>query len=96
LSILQFASLTPPAIIDYQNSQGVIFVVDSNDVDRVNEVAETLHDVLRYEDLRDASVLILANKQDLPQAINPAALIDRLRLNQVKQPWYIQARRKGA
>jgi len=76
---------------DYQNTQGVIFVVDSNDTDRVNEVAETLHDMLGYEDLHDASVLILANKQDLPNAMSAALLIDRLRLQQVRQQWYIQA-----
>jgi len=76
---------------DYQNTQGVIFVVDSNDTDRINEVAETLHNVLNYDDLRDGAVLILANKQDLPNAMNTQQLVDRLRLSQIRQQWYIQA-----
>ncbi|KAH7105383.1 ADP-ribosylation factor [Auriculariales sp. MPI-PUGE-AT-0066] len=75
----------------YQNTQGVIFVVDSNDVDRIDEVAETLQDILQYDDLKDASVLILANKQDLPQAMSASTLVDKLRLRQVRQQWYIQA-----
>ena len=77
---------------DYQNTQGVIFVVDSNDTDRIQEVADTLHDVLRYDDLTDSSVLILANKQDLPHALSASALVDKLRLHQVRQQWYIQVR----
>jgi len=76
---------------DYQNTQGVIFVVDSNDTERINEVAETLHNVLNYDDLRDGAVLILANKQDLPNAMNTQQLVDRLRLSQIRQQWYIQA-----
>ncbi|KAH7100437.1 ADP-ribosylation factor 3 [Auriculariales sp. MPI-PUGE-AT-0066] len=76
----------------YQNSQGVIFVVDSNDTDRIQEVADTLHDVLQYDDLRDAAVLILANKMDLPHVIPPAVLIEKLRLHQVRQKWFMQVR----
>jgi ADP-ribosylation factor 1/2 len=66
-------------------------VVDSNDVDRISEVAETLQETLQYDDLKNASVLILANKQDLPQAASASQLVDRLRLHNVQQDWYIQA-----
>lgn len=53
----------------YQNTQALIFVLDSNDRDRIKEAAEELLRPLREDELTDVSVLILANKQDLPNAM---------------------------
>jgi len=50
----------------FQNTQGIIFVVDSNDRDRVVEAREELQRMLNEDELRDALLLIFANKQDLP------------------------------
>lgn len=50
----------------FQNTQGIIFVVDSNDRDRVNEAREELQRMLNEDELRDALLLVFANKQDLP------------------------------
>lgn len=47
----------------YQNTQGIIYVVDSNDRERVDEAALELSKLLREDELRDAVVLVLANKQ---------------------------------
>lgn len=47
----------------FQNTQGLIFVVDSNDRERVNEAREELMRMLNEDELRDAVVLIFANKQ---------------------------------
>merc|ERR1712230_156152 len=46
----------------YQNTQGVIFVVDSNDRDRIEDAREELHKILQEDEMRDAVLLILANK----------------------------------
>ena len=56
----------------YQNSQGVIFVVDSADKERIGEARKELADMLDNEELAEASVLILANKQ-VP-SLSPKAL----------------------
>ena len=48
----------------YQNTQGLIFVVDSNDKDRVGEAHDELHRMLSEDELREAIVLVFANKQD--------------------------------
>merc|ERR1712227_1085939 len=53
----------------YQNTQGLIFVVDSNDRERVNEAKEELLRMLNEDELRDAVLLVFANKQDLPNAM---------------------------
>ena len=54
----------------FQNTQGIIFVVDSNDRDRVVEAREELQRMLNEDELRDALLLVFANKQDLPVSSN--------------------------
>ncbi|KAK2718627.1 ADP-ribosylation factor 4 [Artemia franciscana] len=76
----------------FQNTQGLIFVVDSNDRERIGEAQDELQKMLSEDELRDAVVLVFANKQDLPNAMSPAELTDRLGLNQLRnRKWYIQA-----
>ena len=50
----------------FQNTQGIIFVVDSNDRDRVGEARDELHRMLNEDELRDALLLVFANKRALP------------------------------
>ncbi|CAL8131579.1 unnamed protein product [Orchesella dallaii] len=75
----------------YKNARGVIFVIDSHDVERLGEVRHELKTLLTEEELRDAVFLIYANKQDLPNALKPAELIDRLDINDYlrNRRWYI-------
>ena len=76
----------------YQNTQGVIFVVDSNDRDRVGEARDELHRMLNEDELREAMLLVFANKQDLPNAMNAAEITDKLGLHSLRQRnWYIQS-----
>ena len=42
---------------------GLIFVVDSNDRERVGEAREELMRMLAEDELRDAVLLVFANKQ---------------------------------
>jgi len=76
----------------FQNTQGLIFVVDSNDRERVVEAERELHNMLNEDELRDAVVLVFANKQDLPNAMSAAELTEKLRLTSLhNRSWYIQA-----
>ena len=80
------------ALADYQNTQGVIFVVDSNDRDRVGEARDELHRMLNEDELRESILLVFANKQDLPNAMSAAEMTDKLGLNGLRhRQWYIQA-----
>jgi len=82
----------------YQNTQGVIFVVDSNDADRLDETKgcensakEELQRMLQEDELRDAVLLVFANKQDLPNAKSVQAITEALNLNQYKnRTWHVQ------
>merc|ERR1711939_928636 len=53
----------------YANTQGLIFVVDSNDRDRIEDAREELTKMLGEDEMRDAVLLVLANKQDLPNSM---------------------------
>ena len=76
----------------YSDTQGVIFVVDSNDRDRLSQAKDELHGLLDQFELRDAVVLVYANKQDLPNAAPAAQLAEALQLSSLRgRKWYIQA-----
>ena len=76
----------------YQNTQGLIFVVDSNDRDRVDNARDELHRMLNEDELRESILLVFANKQDLPNAMSAAEMTDKLGLNGLRhRQWYIQA-----
>ncbi|VDN52833.1 unnamed protein product [Dracunculus medinensis] len=76
----------------FQNTQGLIFVVDSNDRERIEESCRELHKMLEEDELRDAILLIFANKQDLPNAMTAAELTEKLALHNLRsRQWYIQA-----
>merc|ERR1712115_464867 len=75
----------------YQNTQGLIFVVDSSDRERIQESHDELHKMLNEDELRDAIVLVFANKQDLPNALSVTELTEKLGLNQLRRKWYVQA-----
>ena len=50
----------------YTGTQGLIFVVDCADRDRVDEARQELHRIINDREMKDAIILIFANKQDLP------------------------------
>jgi len=76
----------------YQNTQGLIFVIDSNDRDRIIEARDELTKMLNEDEMRDAILLVFANKQDLPNAMNAAEITDKLQLNSLRnRQWYIQS-----
>merc|ERR1719376_1513965 len=68
----------------FTNTQGLIFVVDSNDSERVEEAKNELSRMLSEEELKDTKILIFANKQDLPNALSCAELTEKLGLNELR------------
>jgi len=82
----------------YQNTQGIVFVVDSNDRERIDNSAgsdcsarDELSQLLREDELKDAVLLVFANKQDLPNAMSVNEMSEKLGLNQIaNRKWHIQ------
>lgn len=76
----------------FQNTQGLIFVVDSNDRDRISEARDELQRMLSEDELADALLLVFANKQDLPNAMKTSEMTEKLGLQGLRnRKWYIQA-----
>jgi len=76
----------------YRGTEGLIFVIDSSDRDRIDVAREELTHIMFEDDMRDAILLVLANKQDLPNAMTAAEVAEKLGLNNLRQrQWYIQA-----
>lgn len=72
--------------------QGLIFVVDSADKERMREARDELHDLLNDPELSHVTLLVLGNKMDLPQAMNVAEITDKLELTSLRQTnWYVQS-----
>jgi ADP-ribosylation factor 6 len=49
----------------FSGTQGLIFVVDSNDRDRLPEASEELKNIIQNREMKDALLLVFANKQDI-------------------------------
>ena len=62
----------------YAHTQGLIFVVDSSDRDRIIEVQERLQEILSKEELKDVPLLVLTNKQDLAGAMSASEVAEKL------------------
>ncbi|TNN56459.1 ADP-ribosylation factor-like protein 13B [Liparis tanakae] len=67
----------------YSESHGVVFVVDSSDVQRIQETRETMAEVLQHPRIAGKPVLVLANKQDQEGALAEADIIENLSLEKL-------------
>jgi len=76
----------------YQGSEGLLFVVDSSDVQRVAEARDEIFSVLKDEAMdQGVPTVILANKQDLPNALKSWELVDKMGLRELRSnPWHVQ------
>ncbi|KAL2294327.1 hypothetical protein Nmel_008054 [Mimus melanotis] len=70
----------------------VVFVVDSSHRDRVSEAYSELAKLLTEKELRDALLLIFANKQDVAGALPVEEITELLSLHKLccGRSWYIQ------
>ncbi|KAJ0182329.1 hypothetical protein K1T71_001698 [Dendrolimus kikuchii] len=68
----------------YTGTQGLIFVVDCADRDRIDEARQELHRIINDREMRDAIILIFANKQDLPDAMKPHEIQEKLGLTRIR------------
>mmetsp|Transcript_4466 Transcript_4466/g.9063 ORF Transcript_4466/g.9063 Transcript_4466/m.9063 type:complete len:182 (-) Transcript_4466:221-766(-) len=74
----------------YPNTNAIIYVVDSADVDRVSICKDELLQMLEEDELKDAALCVFANKQDLPGALTSAQVSEALGLTSIKnREWQI-------
>ncbi|KAJ2938583.1 hypothetical protein O0L34_g4081 [Tuta absoluta] len=68
----------------FESTDGVAWVVDSADPRRLADCARELHTLLREERLAGATLLVLANKADLPGALSLQDIREALDLDSIK------------
>ena len=74
----------------FPKTTAVVFVIDCNDRERLNQAQEELNNLFKEDELRDCVFLVLANKQDLEDAMKAEELSSTLNLNQFKdKKWQI-------
>ncbi|KIY73287.1 GTP-binding protein [Cylindrobasidium torrendii FP15055 ss-10] len=67
----------------FEQTDAIVWVVDSADRMRLNDCKEELHALLTEDRLAGASLLVLANKQDLPGALGMSDIELGLSLNTI-------------
>lgn len=60
-------------------------MIDSSDWARLELAKHELFELLKEEDLKNAPILILANKQDLPGAMNHDEIANRLSIKTLQR-----------
>merc|ERR1712216_1067209 len=75
----------------YTGTDAAIFIVDSSDRDRIEDAREELVKMLMDDEMREAALLVLANKQDLPGAMKTSEVAEKLDLHSLRnRQWFIQ------
>ena len=75
----------------YMNTDGVIYVIDSQDENNYEESKNQFHKVIKNSTLKNSTILIYANKQDLPGAKTIEQIIKDYQLDNIRNhSWKIQ------
>lgn len=73
-------------------TDGIVFVVDSVDAERMEEAKTELHKIARSSEAQGVPVLIVANKQDLRHSLSVEEIKKMLALGELAPvtPWHLQ------
>ncbi|NXE13283.1 ARL14 protein, partial [Lophotis ruficrista] len=75
-----------------ENTDGLLYVVDSSDKRRLEESKKEFELILKNDFLKSVPVIMLANKQDLPGALNAEEITRRFHMKKYcsDRNWYVQ------
>ncbi|NXY43989.1 ARL14 protein, partial [Ceuthmochares aereus] len=75
-----------------ENTDGLLYVVDSSDKRRLEESKKEFVLILKNEFIKNVPVIVLANKQDLPGALNAEEITRRFNVKKYcsDRNWYVQ------
>ena len=62
----------------YRECKGIIFVVDSNDWDRLDQTRDEFMRLLAEDNLKNVPILVFVNKQDIPGAMSFEDITEKL------------------
>lgn len=76
----------------YEQTDALIYVIDSADTRRHEETSIELQQLLEEERLQNVPLLVMANKQDLVSALSHSEISEALGLDDIRErTWNIQA-----
>jgi len=76
----------------FNNTDGLIFVVDSQDRDRMGKAAQEFQAIIQDPLMLHSAILVFANKQDMRGCLTPAEICEGLGLPQIKRrEWHVQS-----
>jgi len=76
----------------FNNTDGLIFVVDSLDRDRVDRAKEEFTSIINDPFMRNSAILIFANKQDMKNCLSAAEIAERMGLAELRgRRWHVQS-----
>lgn len=74
----------------FEQTDGVVWVVDSSDKLRLQDCKNELHNLLKQDKLAGSTLLVLCNKQDIEGALSPKQIREVLELDNIKtRHWMI-------
>merc|ERR1712087_193300 len=74
----------------FSDVHGAVFMVDAADADRFAEARELLHKAYSHKCMSGKPLLVVANKQTLPQAVGPDEIKEALRLHELAgNSWHL-------
>ncbi|XP_070579471.1 ADP-ribosylation factor-like protein 4C [Ptychodera flava] len=76
-----------------RGADGIVFVVDSCDIDKLEEAKTELTKLLKTQENQGTPLIVIANKQDLPAALNVKEVEARLGVADIVGPmqlWHVQ------
>ncbi|XP_015227159.1 ADP-ribosylation factor-like 4Ca [Cyprinodon tularosa] len=73
-------------------TDGIVYVVDSVDSERLEEARAELHRITRFQENQGTPLLVIANKQDLPRALEVGEIEKQLALSELSPstPYHVQ------
>lgn len=74
----------------FVGTEGLVYVIDSTDKSRFDEARDELNWILESEEMLGVPLVVMANKQDMPNACSPSEVVDKLGLTTINnRKWYI-------
>ena len=76
----------------FNNTDGLIYVVDSLDKDRIDRAANEFHSIINDPFMRNSAILVFANKQDMKNCMSAAEVAEALGMHTLKgRRWHVQS-----
>nr|XP_005546315.2 ADP-ribosylation factor-like protein 14 isoform X2 [Macaca fascicularis] len=75
-----------------ENTDGLVYVVDSTDKQRLEESRRQFEHILKNEHIKNVPVVLLANKQDMPGALTAEDITRMFKVKKLcsDRNWYVQ------